>query len=75
MDNMEWIKVEDDLPSGWWSPLHKNLSEEVLVANSCSICVAYYNRINGNWYTGEPISGEWIDSITHWMPLPKNPHH
>jgi len=71
---MKWIKVQDDLPKGEWSKNHPHLSEEVLVANSCAIDIAYYNRTDKIWYVGEPAKAEWIDKITHWMPLPPNPH-
>ena len=71
---MEWISAKDRLPTGTW---HKNfpyLSEEVLVVNSVATIVAFYNRNQGQWFTGEPMGDEWIDKITHWMPLPKSPH-
>lgn len=77
MDNKEWIKVADDLPSGWWSPLYKHLSEDVLVANSTGMAIAHYNNLSDTWFIGEPGEGEeeWIDKVTHWMPLPENPNH
>ena len=71
----EWIPVSDRLPTGEWSPRHTWLSEEVLIANSCSISIGFYNRGNGYWYVDEPYKLEWIDKITHWMPLPVNPHN
>ena len=73
---MKWISVKDDLPHGHWAlkSNHLHLSEEVLIANSCCITVGFYNRHDGIWYTDEPAKGNWIDKITHWMPLPINPH-
>ncbi|KKN73118.1 hypothetical protein LCGC14_0404270 [marine sediment metagenome] len=77
---MKWISVMEGKPTGCWDKFHPDFSEEVLVANSCCVTVAYYNRNIGVWYTGEPTQNEkykylnWIDKITHWMPLPKNPH-
>ena len=70
----DWISVGDKLPSGQWNVNHAWLSEEVLIANSCSISIGFYNRGNGIWYVGVPAENEWIDKITHWMPLPTNPH-
>jgi len=71
---MGWISVNDKLPSGQWNVNHPWISEEVLIANSCSINIGFYNRGNSTWYVGEPRKLEWIDKITHWMPLPINPH-
>ena len=76
---MKWISVKDDLPHGHWAlkSNHLHLSEEVLIANSCCITaveIACYNRSSSRWYVGDPIDGEYIDKITHWMPLPINPH-
>ena len=78
---MKWISVKDRLPTGEWSKFYSYLSEEVLIANSCSINIGFYNNYDGIWYIAdiipepdEPIKKEWIDKITHWMPLPKNPH-
>ena len=77
---MIWISVKDSLPKGTWGKSYPNFSEEVLVANSCSVNLAYYDRNIGIWYTGEPAENEkykylnWVDKITHWMPLPINPH-
>jgi len=71
---MKWISVKDRLPTGKWMNKHEHLSEEVLTANSCSISIGFYNRRNGTWCTDEPAKEEWIDKITHWMSLPKNPH-
>jgi len=70
----DWVSVHDRLPMGQWNINHSWLSEEVLIANSCSINIGFYNRRDGTWYVGEPIKKEWIDKITHWMPLPFNPH-
>jgi hypothetical protein len=69
-----WISVGSELPSGKWGKSYPWLSEEVLIVNSCSIEIGYYNRQDGAWYVGEPAKEEWIDKITHWMPLPVNPH-
>ena len=71
---MNWIDVNDNLPKGVWNKNYQHLSEEVLVANSCSISIAVFDRNNGLWYVGEPIQQNWIDKVTHWMPLPRNPH-
>jgi len=71
---MNWISVKDRLPTGAWSKSFPYLSEEVLIVNSCSINIGYYDRRDGLWYINEPMFGAWIDKITHWMPLPKNPH-
>lgn len=72
---MKWISVKDRLPEGVWSVTYPHISEEVLVANSYSVSMAFYNRNDWTWYVGMPGGNrEWIDKITHWMPLPKNPH-
>lgn len=77
---MKWINVKDSLPIGTWGEQYKYLSEEVIVANTCSVNIAYYNRELGIWYIGEPAKNEklkylnWVDKVTHWMPLPNNPH-
>lgn len=68
---MIWISVKDRLPEGEWAVTCLHLSETVLVANSCSINIGFYDRERGIWYVGER---EWVDKITHWMPLPKNPY-
>ncbi len=70
----KWISVKRKLPSGIWNVNHPYLSEEVLIANSCSINIGYYNRNDETWYVDVPIKEIWIDKITHWMPLPPNPH-
>lgn len=70
-----WVSVKDRLPSGQWNTNHPWLSEEVLIANSCSINVGFYNRSNGVWYVDEPAKLEWVDKITHWVSLPVNPHN
>lgn len=74
MKASEWIDVEDKLPEGEWNINHPHLSEEVLIVNSCSIDIGYFNRENGLWYVDEPAKENWIDKITHWMPLPISPH-
>ncbi len=71
---MKWKSVKDRLPEGIWHKSFEHLSEEVLIANNVAIAIGFYNRKNGNWYVDEPADGEWINGITHWMPLPKNPH-
>ena len=71
---MDWIKTIDRKPEGKWGPNHPHLSEEVLVVNTCSTNIAFYNRDDGNWYVDYPDKEELIDKITHWMPLPKSPH-
>jgi len=47
-----------------------------LIVNNCSINIGYYDRHNEIWYAVGPNrrGEEWIDNITYWMPLPKNPH-
>ena len=70
---MKWINVKDRLPTGKWAVTCSHLSESVLIANSCSVNIGFYNRENGVWYV-DGSDEEWIDKITHWMPLPKNPH-
>ncbi len=70
----EWLSVRDSLPLGAWSVSHPWLSEEVLIANSCSINIGFYNRLSKTWYVDTLAKEEWIDKITHWMPLPVNPH-
>jgi len=72
---MKWISVKNQKPTGIYSMTSPYLSEEVLIANSCSISIGYYNRDNGIWYVDEPKNKNWIDKITHWMPLPDNPNH
>jgi hypothetical protein len=69
-----WIDARYEKPNGVWSETNQHLSEEVLIANSCSINIGFYNREDGTWYVGEPAAKQWIDKITHWMPLPENPH-
>lgn len=72
---MKWISVKNRLPTGKWGyGSYPYLSEKVLIANNCSINIGFHNRNNGTWYIDEPAKEEWIDKITHWMPLPKNPH-
>lgn len=72
---MKWISVKDKLPKGNWSKFINHLSEEVIIANSCAVTIGWHNRNDGLWYVGEgPLECQWIDKITHWMPLPKNPH-
>jgi len=71
---MEWIKVQDDLPKGEWGINYTYLSEEVLVANSAGILIGFYCRKDGCWYTGDLAHEDWIDKVTHWMPLPASPH-
>jgi hypothetical protein len=70
---MIWIRAKTK-PKGQWSPNHPHLSEDVLIANSCSINIGFYNRNDGAWYVGAPMDHEWIDKITHWAPLPENPN-
>ncbi len=71
---LNWIDATDEKPGGVWNKMFPHLSECVLVANSCSVSIAFYNREDGTWYRREPSKKEWIDKITHWMPLPLNPH-
>lgn len=70
----KWISVTRRLPMGQWNVNHPHLSEEVLIANSCSVNIGFYDREDDRWYVDAPVDKEWIDKITHWMPLPKNPH-
>lgn len=77
MTKEKWISVSDGLPSGRRGINYPHWSEEVLIANSCSISIGYYDRSNEAWYVAEGTFGrhkERIDKITHWMPLPVNPH-
>jgi len=69
-----WISVRDRMPMGQWNVNHPHLSEDVLIANSCSINIGFYNREDDYWYVDAPIDANRIDKITHWMPLPINPH-
>ena len=71
---MGWISVKDKLPQGQWAVTLPQCSEEVLIANSCAVDIGFYNRDNGRWYAGCPAEDDGIDKITHWMPLPQNPH-
>jgi len=70
----QWISVKDKLPLGQWNVNHHWLSEEVLIANSCSVNIGFYDRRRESWFVNEPIKEECIDKITHWMLLPENPH-
>lgn len=74
IEKHRWILVSERLPEGQWSPNHPHLSEEVLIVNSAATCVGFYNRQDETWYIGEPAKKEWIDKITHWLPLPTSPH-
>ena len=71
---MKWISVKDRLPKGIWNSNHIHLSEEVLIANDVSVLIGFFNRYDGIWYIDEPAGEIWVDDITHWMPLPINPH-
>ena len=44
---MKWISVKDRLPEGEWAVTCSHLSESVLIANSCSVNIGFYNRENG----------------------------
>lgn len=69
----DWISVKDKLPKGIWTKFYPYLSEEVLVANSRAIAIAYYDRTDGIWYTGVPQQKEeLVDGVTCWKPLPEN---
>ena len=60
----EWISVEDSLP---------NRQVNVLVASKHNfVCIASLtnNHKNNKFYDGDSLA---INSITHWMPLPKPP--
>ena len=60
----EWISVEDNLP---------NRQVNVLVASKHDfLCIASLtnNHKNNKFYDGDGFA---INSITHWMPLPKPP--
>lgn len=60
----EWISVEDNLP---------NRQANVLVASKHDfVCIASLtnNHKNNKFYDGDGFA---INSITHWMPLPKLP--
>ena len=75
MKETGWISVKERLPEGQWGINFPNLSGEVLIANSCAVLIGYYDRNDGTWYTDRPAKCEWVDKITHWMPLPLNPHN
>ena len=60
----KWISVEDNLP---------NRQANVLVASKHDfVCIASLtnNHKNNKFYDGDGFA---INSITHWMPLPKPP--
>lgn len=60
----EWISVKDSLP---------NRQVNVLVASKHNfVCIASLtnNHKNNKFYDGDSLA---INSITHWMPLPKPP--
>ena len=60
----EWISVDDNLP---------NRQVNVLVASKHDfLCIASLtnNHKNNKFYDGDGFA---INSITHWMPLPKPP--
>lgn len=71
---MKWISVKDRLPEGNWGRKFPTCSEEVLVANSCSVSIGFYSKEGKGWFIGLPSESVRIDKITHWMSLPKNPH-
>jgi len=59
-----WVSVEDSLP---------NRQVNVLVASKHDfVCIASLtnNHKNNKFYDGDGLA---INSITHWMPLPKPP--
>lgn len=63
-----WISVKDRLPDV------ADYSSRKLVANSAGIDIAFYNRLDGIWYTDCPAESiEWIDKILYWADLPENP--
>lgn len=64
-DVMEWISVKDRLPN-----------EEMVLVSAASVdaekpymSISYYDKTAG-WCLVPML---WIDSITHWMPLPDPP--
>jgi hypothetical protein len=75
VESSKWIDVLDGYPTGnLFTGVVGRYSEQVLVANSCAVETACYDRKMGWWLIGEIADEEWIDKITHWMPLPRNPH-
>ncbi len=70
---MKWISVKEELPKGIWHKLHEHLSEDVLFCNDLAIFVGRWNRDKWWWETDEPAEGNWVDDVTHWMPLPPMP--
>ena len=71
---MEWIDQKIK-PTGTWTKheWQKHLSEDVLFCNDLAIFVGRWNREKWRWETDEPAKGNWVDDVTHWMPLPKMP--
>ena len=68
----QWISVKNRYPSDKWAPPLADFSSMKLVKNSTGISMAFYSRIDEEWYLdcpGERV--EWIDKVTDWMDLPK----
>ncbi len=73
---MEWISVEDKLPSGYFSSsdICKDLSEEVLFCDKLTVYIGVYDRGYECFKAGEPFDDDLISSVSYWMPLPKLPN-
>jgi hypothetical protein len=78
----KWIRVEDELPSGYWSDTeqeyYKKFSQQVNVyVDNDRVGTAAYNRETKKWFTGslEPQNYNEFDrtNVTHWQPLPEAP--
>lgn len=58
---MEWVKVEDDLPDeGVWVLVH---------IKGYVIETAMYSELSQEFQNGY----EWLEGVTHWIPLPEPP--
>jgi len=58
----EWRPIETAPRDGTW-----------IIAASDELGVCIVQHIEGDWY-GDSSSGEPIDDLTHWLPLPTPPN-
>lgn len=58
-----WVSVGDRLPDGDNDMLVWSLGRYM--------DIGWYNNESFRWYT--TCSDDWIDGVTHWMPLPEPP--